>query len=153
MSRSGTGSGIPASASSTSLLELRPARLQSFFNGAISIKEEGGHGAGADIDIHDGYEASTAQAELERQLRTSARIGLGLLEKTESLEADNEALRSKHREQEASISQLLDRLAQSYKENAQLIKVKRSEVEPGVRRQRARGSQSHATRAYVWPVS
>ena len=123
MSASANGSGIIPSVSSTSLLELRPARLQSFFHGAISIKEEGS--AAADTDAHDdGDEAPNAQAELERQLRISARIGLGLLEKTESLEADNEALRIKHREQEASISQLLDRLAQSYKENAQLIKVK-----------------------------
>lgn len=124
-------SGIPPSASSTSLLELRPARLQSFFHGAISIREEG-VGPGADTDDHHGNETLDTQTqqslsveELERQLRISARIGLGLLEKTESLEADNEGLRNKQREQEASISQLLDRLAQSYKENAQLIKVGR----------------------------
>lgn len=108
---------LPASASSRSLLE-DPTRLQEVFASfrpSATIHEDG-----AD---ETGDNASLTVEELEKQLHVSAQLGLALLERQEQLASDKKALQTKQRELEASISQLLDRLASSYKENAQLIKV------------------------------
>lgn len=125
-------SGLPPSASSKSLLDVldSPTRLQELFasfssrngsrNGSgISNDEEGddGDGDGDDVD------SPAAFALLEKRLLLSAQLGLALLEKQEQLVNENRGLQTKQKELETSVSQLLDRLAQSYKENAQLIKV------------------------------
>lgn len=110
------GHRLPASASSKSLLE-DPTRLQAVFASfrPSTIQEDGEDAPHAVAD--------TSPEELERQLHVSAQLGLALLERQEQLTADKKALQGKQRELEASISQLLDRLASSYKENAQVIKV------------------------------
>ena len=113
------GHRLPSSASSKSLLEAldSPARLQEIFAGFRQggvIHEEDGNAEGKE---------NVSNEQLERQLLVSAQLGLALLEKQEHLTTSNTALQSKQKELEASISQLLDRLASSYKENAQLIKV------------------------------
>lgn len=116
------GHRLPASASSKSLLE-DPTRLQEVFasfrpsSTIPEDREEHAYGAS------DGH--ATAE-ELEKQLHVSAQLGLALLERQEQLTAEKKALQAKHKELEASISQLLDRLASSYKENAQVIKVDES---------------------------
>lgn len=110
------GHRLPASASSKSLLE-DPTRLQAVFASfrPSTIQEDGEDGPDAVAD--------TSPEELERQLHVSAQLGLALLERQEQLINDKKALQAKQKELEASISQLLDRLASSYKENAQVIKV------------------------------
>lgn len=114
-------SSLPASESSKSLREAldSPEQLAGLF-AAFSAKA-------SDNTVDDGHDDSpdsaSRQQGLEAKLLLSAKLGLALLEKQQGLVDDNKALETKHKELEASLSQLLDRLASSYKENAQLIKV------------------------------
>lgn len=120
---------LPASASSKSLLDVldSPARLQELFASFSSRDAEGrGDEQSRNGESDDtGRDGAAANALLEKRLLLSAQLGLALLEKQEQLVNENQGLLSKQRELESSVSQLLDRLAQSYKENAQLIKVRR----------------------------
>jgi len=102
---------LPASASSKSLLAAldSPKQLQEIFAG---FSEH------ANNDTQDG-------PSLESRLLLSAQLGLALLSKQQNLADETQRLQLKNNELEASLSQLLDRLASSYKENAQLIKVRR----------------------------
>jgi hypothetical protein len=113
------GHQLPSSPSSKSLLE-DPARLQAAFASFRSPSTIHEDGEGDADEARNGRESVE---EIERQLQVSAQLGLALLERQEQLTADKKALQGKQRELEASISQLLDRLASSYKENAQVIKV------------------------------
>lgn len=122
---------LPPSASSRSLLDAldSPARLQELF-----ASFSAGNGSRNDANEHDGdgVEGSAAVALLEKRLLLSAQLGLALLEKQEQLVENKKGLKLKHKELETSVSQLLDRLAQSYKENAQLIKVSVSSDRAGM---------------------
>lgn len=114
-------SGLPASTSSKSLLDTldSPTKLQELFAGfSASSNHENDSGERSDS------EGSAALALAEKRLLLSAQLGLALLEKQAVLVEENAKLQGKQKELEASISQLLDRLAQSYKDNAQLIKVR-----------------------------
>lgn len=125
---------LPASASSKSLLDAldSPARLQELF-ASFSAGGSGANGAGSDGEDgaydNEGVEGPAALALLEKRLLLSAQLGLALLEKQEQLVNDKKGLQAKQKELETSVSQLLDRLAQSYKENAQLIKVRLDAVQ------------------------
>lgn len=115
-------SSLPASASSKSLLDAldSPARLQELF-----ASFRAGSSSNTDDQEHaeDRIDGPAGLALLEKRLLLSAQLGLALLEKQEQLVQEKKGLQLKHKELETSVSQLLDRLAQSYKDNAQLIKV------------------------------
>lgn len=119
---------LPPSASSKSLLDVldSPTRLQELFASFSSrngSRQGSGDNGDAEEEDEDGTEGPAAFALLEKRLLLSAQLGLALLEKQEQLVSENKGLQTKQKELETSVSQLLDRLAQSYKENAQLIKV------------------------------
>lgn len=149
-SGNGTDRLLPSSTSSKSLLEAleSPEQLEAIFSG-FRVTTAARHGkdssickgpsisqqrtytadsfndatrAGAEGHDDDDGQASGAR-DLEAKLELSAKLGLALLEKQHRLSEENANLVHKQHELEASVSQLLDRLASSYKENAQLIKV------------------------------
>ena len=117
--------GLPSLLSSKSLFEAldSPEQLQEIFAGFKAIRDVEENEKNGSIGDRDGDGSSVLEG-LETKLLLSAQLGLALLEKQQLLETDNKAFEIKRRELEASVSQLLDRLASAYKENAQLIKVR-----------------------------
>ena len=114
-------SGLPSSTSTKSLLDAldSPEQLQELFAGFKAVREVDT----SREDSNGNGDARSTLEGLEAKLFLSAQLGLALLEKQQQLGAENTALTNKQRESDATLSQLLDRLASSYRENAQLIKV------------------------------
>lgn len=117
--------------SSKTLLIDEPEQLQQVF-AQLSDSRDDDEAAAAEVDDADNAGSPSARvscrrcSRLEDKLRLSAQLGLGLLDKKESLARETDALQTKNRELEASISQLLDRLATAYRDNALVIKVRDS---------------------------
>ena len=117
--------------SSKTLLIDEPEQLQQVF-AQLSDSRDDDEAAAAEVGDVDNAGSPSPRvscrrcSRLEDKLRLSAQLGLGLLDKKESLARETDALQTKNRELEASISQLLDRLATAYRDNALVIKVRDS---------------------------
>lgn len=110
-----------------------PGKLQEIFAG-FREGGAGGHGRAESEEATAGNTSisSNVHEALERDLMLSAQLGLALLEKQQLVEAHNVELVAKQKELETSVSQLLDRLASSYKDNAQLERVSLLSARPAL---------------------